>query len=180
MYGEPTIARGDIVTSERFRYTSAPNPHRKQNLAQIGTDMLCDKDDPGAATAKFYIAHVPPIIGYGDGPGASQVITALRLDGDRAGEAVQFECTAVCHERMSGQDLKVVACRFLAPVKPNCILRLKAASESEAQLASVSIYGFVPTALPVRGGGSQNWNVAGYQYDKLFYPQVNGVSDLPS
>jgi hypothetical protein len=169
MYDQYKVSRGDIVTSARFQYTLDPNPKMKQRLRQVGTPQVNDRRDASASNTPYYIAHVPPVMG--DGPGQSQVITALRVEGGQVTEVVQFEFATVCHERVRGDDLELMARKFLAPVKPNCMLRFRADSPRAALLCAFTMYGFVPTSEVQQGQDDPFlFTVSGYEYDKIVYP----------
>jgi hypothetical protein len=174
MYDGYKVSRGDIVTSKRFQYILETSPG--SNLPRVGTAQLKNRKDPSATNARHYIAYVTPVVG--EGPGQTQVVTALRLEGNSVRQAIQFEIAAVCHERVDPEELTQVGTHYLAPVKPNCTLKLNATSLAEAILTSLSIYGFAPTSEPERDT-DVTYKVPGYKYDDISVPRIVEVIEEP-
>lgn len=171
------VSRGDIITCSRFRYTTEPIRPRHDRFRQVGSMSQHDNDDPSAVTAKYYVLHVTPIVGRGETPLASQTVTILRLKGlGGAGEVLQFEAAATCHEIVRGRELTLVSAKSLVPVPPNCMLTLQAKNGREAEVHALSIYGFAPTSHATPSEDGKLWRIAGYKYDDLSYPIIIAMS----
>ncbi len=167
--------RGDVVTSERFRY-GVFEDYRQVTIVGFarGIDV---QDDAGRAAATYLVVHVSGgDNGAGSPTSTSQEVTALRLVNGKLADVIMFETKAVCHEKISVTDLVSVGHHDLAPVAPNAKLLINAKDANEAATIAASLLGFVPTNAPVKDG--DYWLVPGHSFRQVEHEKVVGLVSL--
>lgn len=166
--------RGDVVTSKRFRFGQF---EEYRQVMVVGFSKQGSQDDPGRETDRFLVVHVNGSAPTGTPTGGSYEVTALRmLPGRRLGDAIMFECQAVCHEKISPSEIDKVDHLEFAPAAANAQLLINAADANEAASIAASLLGFVPTAAPSLNG--QYWLVPGHSFRSVTHPKVVGQTSL--
>lgn len=151
---------GDVITSPRFQYGMFEEYREIMIVGWSSNDA--ESDLPTRATAAYLVVYVRGSAPNGTPTGGSYEVWAARLKGRNLGDLIMFECKAVCHEKISPNEIEKVDHHELAPLDANAKLVLKAADAAEAASIARSLLGFVPTKEPVQEGA--NWTVLGYSF----------------